>query len=148
MTVHACDGCLRRTWLVARLGGAIEIARHEKRALRELLALPAERLIAALGSRAGGDVAAELEHADPGDLRAAADAAALAAAQDLALSSGDPEADAARFAQENGTVLVDCACAAGDADAVVTVRRTIAGLLLVPGPVSIDARARATVDLP
>ena len=74
MTVHACDGCLRRTWLVARLGGAIEIARHEKRALRELHALPAERLIAALGSRAGGDVAAELEHADPGDLRAAADA--------------------------------------------------------------------------
>ena len=79
MTVHACDGCLRRTWLVARLGGAIEIARHEKRALRELLAMPAEQLIAALGSRAGGDVAAELEHADPGDLRAAADAAALAA---------------------------------------------------------------------
>jgi len=79
MTVHACDSCLRRTWLIARLGGAIEIARHEKRALRELLALPAERLIAALGSRAGGDVAAELEHADPGDLRAAADAAALAA---------------------------------------------------------------------
>jgi len=79
MTVHACDSCLRRTWLIARLGGAIEIARHEKRALRELLALPEERLIAALGSRAGGDVAAELEHADASDLRGAADAAALAA---------------------------------------------------------------------
>jgi len=69
MTVHACDSCLRRTWLIARLGGAIEIARHEKRALRELLALPEKRLIAALGSRAGGDVAAELEHADASDLR-------------------------------------------------------------------------------
>jgi DNA recombination-dependent growth factor C len=56
--------------------------------------------------------------------------------------------DAARFAEENGTALIDCACAASDADAVVTVRRTIASLLLVPGPVSIDARARATVDLP
>ena len=79
MTVHACDSCLRRTWLVARLGGAIEIARHEKRVLRELLALPEEQLIAALGSRAGGDVAAEFEHAGPSDLRGAADAAALAA---------------------------------------------------------------------
>ena len=59
MTVHACDSCLRRTWLIARLGGAIEIARHEKRALRELLALSEARLVEALGSRAGGDVAAE-----------------------------------------------------------------------------------------
>jgi DNA processing protein len=79
VTVRACDACLRRTWLVARLGGAIEIARHEKRVLRELLALRDEKLIAALGDVAGGDVAAEFEAADAADVRAAADAAGLAA---------------------------------------------------------------------
>jgi len=79
MTRTACDACLRRTWLVARLAGAIEIARHQKRVLRELLAMPDERLVAALGDAAGGDVAAELEEADPADLRAAAEAASLGA---------------------------------------------------------------------
>ena len=79
MTDTACDVCLRRTWLVARLAGAIEIARHEKRVLRELLALPDEKLIAALGAAAGGDVAAEFEAADPAELRAAAETAGLAA---------------------------------------------------------------------
>ena len=79
MTGRACDACLRRTWLIARLAGAIEIARHEKRALRELLALSEERLIRALGPGAGGDVAAEIEHADPAEILAAADAAGLAA---------------------------------------------------------------------
>ena len=48
MSLQACDACLRRTALVAHLAGAIEIARHEKRILRELLALADERLIAAL----------------------------------------------------------------------------------------------------
>jgi DNA processing protein len=75
----ACDACLRRTWLIARLAGAIEIARHEKRVLRELLAMPDDRLIADLADAADGDVAAEHDAADPGDLRAAADRAGLAA---------------------------------------------------------------------
>jgi DNA processing protein len=79
MSAGACDACLRRTWLIARLGGAIEIARHEKRALRELVALSAERLIAALGPRAGGDVEAEFAHAESADIRAAAAQADLAA---------------------------------------------------------------------
>jgi DNA processing protein len=79
MTGTACDACIRRSWLVARLAGAIEIARHRKRVLRELLALTDERLIAALGDVAGGDVGAEYEDFDPAELRAAADAAALAA---------------------------------------------------------------------
>jgi DNA processing protein len=79
MTDTVCDACLRRTWLVARLAGAIEIARHEKRVLRELLALRDDKLIAALGDAAGGDVAAEFENADPAEMRAAADAAGLAA---------------------------------------------------------------------
>lgn len=45
----ACDVCLRRCWLIARLAGRIEIARHEGRRLREVLALDAETLLTALG---------------------------------------------------------------------------------------------------
>jgi DNA processing protein len=79
MTDTACDRCLRRTWLVARLAGAIEIARHEKRVLRELLAMRDDKLIAALGGSAAADITAELASTDPAGLRAAADAAGLAA---------------------------------------------------------------------
>jgi DNA processing protein len=75
---HACDVCLRRTWLVARLAGAIEVARHEKRVVRELLTLSDEQLIATLGGTATNDVGTEYERADPTELRAAADAAGLA----------------------------------------------------------------------
>ena len=100
-------------------------------------------LICTMGVADMGRVLAERSHAE-----AAADAAALGAAQDLALSSGEPEVDAARFAQENGTVLIDCACAAGDADAVVTVRRTVAGLFSCPARCGLVLRARAAVDLP
>ena len=46
---RACSGCLGRTWLIARLAGSIEIARHQKRRLREILALADEKLIAGLG---------------------------------------------------------------------------------------------------
>ena len=77
MTAHACDACLRRTWLVARLAGAIELARHEKRPLREILALGDAALIGALGSLAGADVGAELDAVDPSSLRVAAGDASL-----------------------------------------------------------------------
>jgi secretion/DNA translocation related TadE-like protein len=78
----------------------------------------------------------------------AADAAALAAAQDLALADGEPAADAAAFASRNGSVLVSCSCAAGSLDAVVEVDRPFAGLLLVPGTLHVHAAARAVVDMP
>src|SRR5437764_327200 len=80
--------------------------------------------------------------------RALVDAAALAAAQDLALGTGDPAADATRFAEDNGATLVQCACAAGGTEAVVTVRRTFTGLLLVPGSLALQAQARAVIDTP
>jgi DNA processing protein len=79
MTSNACDACLRRTWLVARVAGAIEVARHEKRVLREILAMPGERLIAALGGRARDELDAEYERVDAATLRGAAAAASLAA---------------------------------------------------------------------
>ncbi|HEX2103879.1 MAG TPA: DNA-processing protein DprA [Solirubrobacteraceae bacterium] len=77
MNGWACDACLRRTWLIGRLAGAIELARHEKRVLRELLALSDEALVDALGDRAGAGVEAERERLDPARLRDACAAAAL-----------------------------------------------------------------------
>ena len=100
-------------------------------------------LVCTMGVADVGRVLVERSHAE-----AAADASALAAAQDLALGIGDPAADAMRFADDNGAVLVDCTCAAGASEAVVTVRRPFAGLLLVPGSYAIQTHARAVVDLP
>ena len=75
---RACDACLRRTWLIARLAGAIDVARRQRRALREILALPAERLVAGLR---GADPATleEIERLRPPDLRAATERASLEA---------------------------------------------------------------------
>ena len=78
----------------------------------------------------------------------AADAAALAAAQDLALADGDPAGDAASFATMNGSDLLSCACDPGSFDAVVRVRRSFTGLLLLPGSHQIEVSARAVVDTP
>jgi secretion/DNA translocation related TadE-like protein len=79
----------------------------------------------------------------------AADAAALAAAQELAIPGGtDPSTAAAATAMDNGATLLDCACQADASEAVVTVRRSIAGLWLMPGAITLDVRARAVVDLP
>ncbi|MEA2288170.1 MAG: processing protein [Solirubrobacteraceae bacterium] len=78
MTAHACDACLRRTWLVARLGGAIETARRDRRPLREILALSDQRLLAGLGRWAGTDLADEMDRVDIGALRDAATHARLA----------------------------------------------------------------------
>jgi secretion/DNA translocation related TadE-like protein len=100
-------------------------------------------LVCTMGVADVGRVLVERSHAE-----AAADAAALAAAQDLALGSGDPEGSATSFADANGAALADCSCAAGATEAVVTVRRTFTGLLLVPGSLAVQARARAVVDLP
>lgn len=62
----ACEKCLRRSWLLARLAGHIEVARHQRRALREILALPGERLLAAVGGDEQATIAAALERVDPG----------------------------------------------------------------------------------
>ena len=81
--------------------------------------------------------------------RAAADAAALAAAQELAFPSGaTPVEQAALLAQRNGTELIACSCDAGSFEATVTVRSAPTDLLLVPRSVTLDVQARAVVDLP
>jgi secretion/DNA translocation related TadE-like protein len=81
--------------------------------------------------------------------RSAADAAALAAAQELAFPSGlDPAALADEYARANGAELITCACAVGGSEAVVEVRVQVGDLLLVPGAPSVGGKARALVDLP
>lgn len=57
--MSACDDCLRRAALVARLAPHVECARRHRVHLCELLALPDERLLAALA----GDRRAAIEHA-------------------------------------------------------------------------------------
>ena len=79
----------------------------------------------------------------------AADAAALAAAQELAFPSGlAPAETAADLATRNGARLVSCACAPGTLDALVEVSAPIGPLLLFPGDLAVSARARAVVDVP
>jgi Flp pilus assembly protein TadG len=81
--------------------------------------------------------------------RTAADAAALAVAQELALPSGtDPIDVAADYAARNDAILTACGCVAGTLDATVTVSIVVGGFLLVTGPRTVTARARAVVDMP
>lgn len=80
--------------------------------------------------------------------RTAADAAALAAAQELALATGaDPAQLAADYAARNGAELVDCTCAVGALDASVEVRAGAGDLLVFPVQPIVVARARAVVDV-
>ena len=79
----------------------------------------------------------------------AADAAALAAAQELALPTGRIPAEVAGdLAARNGASLTSCTCAATTSEAVVQVRVPVGSLLLVPGSLEAVASARAVVDLP
>jgi secretion/DNA translocation related TadE-like protein len=80
---------------------------------------------------------------------AAADVAALAAAQELAVpSETDPAAIAADYAARNGARLVSCACSSGTADATVRVAVGIGGFLLPLADRDVVATARAIVDVP
>ena len=79
----------------------------------------------------------------------AADAAALAAAQELAVPSGtDPEDVASGFAERNGGDLVACECSSDATEAVVEVRVAVGPLLLFADDRVVVAEARGVVDLP
>ena len=79
----------------------------------------------------------------------AADAAALAAAHEMALPTGaDPAALAAEYASRNGATLSSCNCPPGAFEASVAVEVPVGDLLLVPGERSAVAEARAVVQLP
>ncbi len=79
----------------------------------------------------------------------AADAAALAAAQELAVPSGtDPEDVASAFAERNGADVVACECSSDATEAVVEVRVAVGPLLLFADDRVVVAEARGVVDLP
>jgi secretion/DNA translocation related TadE-like protein len=81
--------------------------------------------------------------------QAAADSAALAAAQELALASGRlPAALAAEYATRNGATLLGCKCDPGTTQAIVGVSMSVGHLLLLPGDRTVIAWARAVVDIP
>ena len=79
-----------------------------------------------------------------------AQTAALAAAQALAIDEEGPEpaALAGEYAERNGAVLETCTCERGTFEATVSVRLPVGDLFLVAGDRTVQARARAQVDLP
>jgi secretion/DNA translocation related TadE-like protein len=80
--------------------------------------------------------------------RTAADASALAAAQELALPTGrSPEEVAAEYATRDGGELLSCACDAGSSDAIVEVRVSAGPLFLAADDRWVTARSRAVVDV-
>jgi secretion/DNA translocation related TadE-like protein len=92
-------------------------------------------------------VAADLTIAlrDRAQAQTAADAAALAAAQEIALPSGIAPVDAAStYAQLNGGTLLSCTCDPTTTEAVVTVQVTVHLVFLGPDR-TVDASARAVI---
>jgi secretion/DNA translocation related TadE-like protein len=84
-----------------------------------------------------------------GRAQAAADAAALAAAQSLAFPTElEPEAAARSFAERNGAELVSCACQAGTFEARVEVRTPVGALFLASDDLVVAGSARAVVEVP
>ena len=78
----------------------------------------------------------------------AADAAALAAAQELAIPGGrEPRDLAAEYADRNGAELRSCTCDAGTYEATVVVRVPIGDLIVLGDGRAVEATARAVVDL-
>ena len=81
-----------------------------------------------------------------GRAQTAADAAALAAAQEIVLPRGSPPRHLAEeYAARNGATLVSCRCDPGAADAVVEVRVSFS-LVFLGGTRSVTGRARAVIE--
>ena len=107
-------------------------------------AIVAALLVLALGT---ADLARVLVAA--ATAQTAADVAALAVAQELAIPSDlDPAEVAGEYAGRNGAVVVTCECATGTFEAVVTVRVAVGPLALFADDRAVQATARAVVDLP
>ena len=81
-----------------------------------------------------------------GRAQAAADAAALAAAQDMATAGQDPMGAAADYAARNEATMTDCRCDPGSLEATVTVRVAVGPLLLFSDGLVVTGSARAVVD--
>jgi DNA processing protein len=77
VAMSACDGCLRRTALVAQLAPHVERARRDHRHICELLALSDDGLLAALAGDRRGELERLHERFDPDAQRARLRAARL-----------------------------------------------------------------------
>jgi secretion/DNA translocation related TadE-like protein len=107
-------------------------------------AIAAALVVLALGA---ADVARVLVAA--ANAQTAADAAALAVAQELAIPGElEPATVAMEYATHNGATVVACECDRGTFEAVVTVRAPVGPLLLFPDDRAVEATARGVVDLP
>jgi secretion/DNA translocation related TadE-like protein len=103
--------------------------------------------IAVVAAMAAADVVRVLAAASRS--QTAADAAALSAAQSLALPDDVTPLERAReYAERNDASLESCVCEPGSFEATVVVRMEVGDLLLFGGGRSVLARARAVVDLP
>ena len=70
-----CAACLRRTWLVARVAGGLEVAHRRRRPIRAVLTLDDDALIDAV--RGGAGLREQLASASPSELLASAADAGL-----------------------------------------------------------------------
>ena len=109
-----------------------------------LAALLAVLLVVAMGV---ADVTSALVAA--GRAQDAADAAALAAVQEIAAPSGRTASEvAAEYAVRNGASLTACSCDPASLAAVVTVRTPVGPMLLFADDRVAEASARAVVSMP
>jgi secretion/DNA translocation related TadE-like protein len=119
-------------------------ARQDGSASIVVAAIASALVVLALGA---ADVARVLVAA--ADAQTAADAAALAVAQELAMPGElDPADVANEYAARNGATVVDCECERETFEAVVTVRAPVGPLLLFADDRAVEATARGVVDLP
>lgn len=126
------------------------VATRGPRSERGSVSLLVAGVVAALVvlSMGAADVARVLQAASTA--QTAADAAALAAAQALAIEEEGPTPRdlASEYAARNGAALEACECEPGTFVATVSVRMAVGNLFLVGGDRTVLARARAEVDLP
>ena len=138
------------TCLFVQARGLRSVATRRAHRERGSISLLVAGVVAALVvlSMGAADVARVLHAASTA--QTAADAAALAAAQALAIDQEGPEpaALAGEYAERNGAVLETCSCERGTFEATVSVRLPVGDLFLVAGHRTVQARARAQVDLP
>jgi DNA processing protein len=117
-----CPGCLRRTWLVGELGGAIEIARRSQRRLPDLLALGDRVLARALLHERGDEIVGRVRRMDVAMMRRAYAAAGL-----LAICRHDPRYPPALLDDRAPPAVLGArgqlALLHGDAIAIVGTRR-------------------------
>jgi secretion/DNA translocation related TadE-like protein len=138
------------TGFLVRARGLRSVAKRRAQSERGSISLLVAGVVAALVvlSMGAADVARVLQAASTA--QTAADAAALAAAQALAIDEEGPTPGdlASEYAVRNGAALEACGCEPGTFVATVSVLMPVGDLFLVGGDRTVRARARAEVDLP